>query len=33
VLSLGLWERRFGSDPDIIGREIRFDGDRTPSWV
>ncbi len=26
VLSQGLWERRFGSDPWIVGREIRFDG-------
>ena len=27
VLSQGLWERRFGSDPNIIGRDIRFDGE------
>ncbi|MDQ2918849.1 MAG: ABC transporter permease, partial [Verrucomicrobiota bacterium] len=27
VLSQGLWERRFGSDRNIIGREIRFDGE------
>jgi len=27
VLSQGLWERRFGGDPNIIGREIRFDGE------
>jgi len=27
VLGQGLWERRFGSDPNIIGREIRFDGE------
>jgi putative ABC transport system permease protein len=26
VLSQELWERRFGSDRGIIGREIRFDG-------
>src|SRR5882724_8043509 len=27
VLSQGLWERRFGGDRNIIGREIRFDGE------
>ncbi len=27
VLSQGLWERKFGSDRNIIGREIRFDGE------
>ena len=27
VLSQGLWERRFGGDRSIIGREIRFDGE------
>jgi putative ABC transport system permease protein len=27
VLSQGLWKRRFGSDRNIIGREIRFDGE------
>ncbi|MFL6569734.1 MAG: ABC transporter permease, partial [Chthoniobacterales bacterium] len=27
VLSEGLWARRFGSDRNIIGREIRFDGE------
>jgi putative ABC transport system permease protein len=27
VLSEGLWRTRFGSDPGIIGRDIRFDGD------
>ena len=26
VLSDGLWRRRFGSDPSVIGREIRLDG-------
>ena len=26
VLTHELWERTFGGDPDIIGREIRFDG-------
>jgi putative ABC transport system permease protein len=27
VLSHGLWVRRFGSDPTIVGRAIRFDGE------
>jgi putative ABC transport system permease protein len=27
VLGQALWERRFGSDRNIIGREIRFDGE------
>ena len=27
VLSEGLWRTRFGSDPGIIGRDVRFDGD------
>ncbi len=26
VLSDGLWRRRFGSDPGVIGREVRLDG-------
>ena len=26
VLSHGLWERRFGSDPSIVGREIKLNG-------
>lgn len=26
VLSQGLWERRFGGDRSVIGRQIRFDG-------
>ena len=25
VLSHALWERRFGADPDVIGRSLRFD--------
>ena len=29
VISHGLWQRRFGSDPGIIGREILLDGDKT----
>jgi putative ABC transport system permease protein len=29
VLSDGLWKRRFGSDPGVIGREIVLDGDKT----
>jgi putative ABC transport system permease protein len=29
VLSHALWARRFGSDPGIIGRQIRLDGDRS----
>ncbi|HSG07885.1 MAG TPA: ABC transporter permease [Longimicrobiales bacterium] len=31
VISEGLWERRFGSDPDILGRGVTFGG--TPSTV
>ncbi len=27
VISDGLWKRRFGQDPNIIGRAIRIDGD------
>lgn len=27
VLSEGLWRTRFGGDPGVIGRDIRFDGD------
>lgn len=27
VLSHGLWTRRFGSDPAVVGRTIRFDGE------
>jgi putative ABC transport system permease protein len=26
VLSEGLWRRRYGADPDIVGRDIRVDG-------
>ncbi len=26
LLSHGLWQRRFGSDPSIIGRQLRIDG-------
>ena len=26
VLSDGLWRRRFGADPAIVGRDIRIDG-------
>jgi hypothetical protein len=29
VISHGLWRRRFGSDPGVIGREILLDGDKT----
>ena len=29
VISHGLWQRRFGSDGGIIGREILLDGDKT----
>jgi predicted permease len=31
VLSHGLWQRRYGSDPDIVGRTIEMDG--TPFTV
>jgi putative ABC transport system permease protein len=27
VLGEGLWRTRFGSDPGVVGRDIRFDGD------
>jgi putative ABC transport system permease protein len=27
VLSHGAWQRRFGADPDVIGRTVRLDGD------
>ncbi len=27
VLDPGLWERAFGSDPDVVGKTIRVDGD------
>jgi predicted permease len=26
ILSHGLWQRRFGSDPSIVGRQLRIDG-------
>ena len=26
LLSYGLWQRRFGSDPSIVGRQLRIDG-------
>lgn len=29
VISDGLWRRRFGSDPGVVGREIVLDGDKT----
>jgi putative ABC transport system permease protein len=29
VLSNGLWQRRFGSDPGVIGRQIQLDGEST----
>lgn len=28
IISYGLWQRRFGNDPDIIGRTLTLDGDR-----
>jgi predicted permease len=28
VISDGLWRRKFSADPDVIGREIRLDGER-----
>jgi putative ABC transport system permease protein len=27
VLSYGLWQRRYGADPTLVGRSIRLDGD------
>lgn len=30
VLSHDLWQRRFNADPDIVGREVRIDGQ---SWI
>ena len=33
VLSHGLWMRRFGGDPGIVGRSITLDGDRPKSSV
>lgn len=32
VISDSLWRRRFGADPDIVGRRVRF-GDRTDTIV
>lgn len=29
ILSQGCWERRFGADPAVIGREILLDGERS----
>ncbi len=29
VISFGLWQRRFGGDPRIIGRKLNFDGSET----
>jgi len=29
VLSHGFWERAFGSDPDVVGRTVRIDGQPT----
>jgi putative ABC transport system permease protein len=29
ILSHGIWARRFGSDPSIVGRSIRYDGHRS----
>ena len=26
ILSYGLWQRRFGSDPDVLGRTVQMDG-------
>jgi putative ABC transport system permease protein len=27
VLSYGAWQRRFGADPNVIGRKVQLDGD------
>ncbi len=38
ILSYGLWERQFGSDPNILGRALTLDGERAtvvgvmPAW-
>ena len=29
LLSDGFWKRRFGSDPSVVGRQLRFDGAMT----
>ncbi|HKO96751.1 MAG TPA: ABC transporter permease [Pyrinomonadaceae bacterium] len=28
ILSHGLWQRRYGSDPEIVGRDIQLDGEK-----
>jgi len=32
VLSHRLWERRYGGDPQLLGRTIKIDGETSPSW-
>jgi len=33
MLSYGYWQRRFGGDPSVIGRNIEVDPRRGRSWA